>query len=58
MKQPYMYILGNHDSQADLTNRSEVITMDMTLEYSISETGPQNINGSGNYVKAVYDANG
>lgn len=53
-----MYILGNHDSQADVSNRSEVIGMDMKLEYSITETGPSNINGSGNYVKAVYDSSG
>jgi hypothetical protein len=29
-KQPYMYVQGNHDSQADLS-RDDITTLDMTL---------------------------
>jgi len=57
MNQSYMYVQGNHDSQADL-DRDEVTAVDMTLDISLTEQGPLNINGSTNYVKPVYDNTG
>ena len=49
-----MYIQGNHDSQADL-DRDEVTDVDIQLDISLTQKGPSNIEGSTNYVKAVYD---
>ena len=50
----YMYIQGNHDSQADL-NRDQVTDVDTELDISLTQKGPKNVTGSTNYVKAVYD---
>lgn len=55
--QTYMYIQGNHDSEADI-GRDAVTAIDMQLDISITEQGPHNINGSTNYVKPVYDSTG
>ena len=41
-KLPYMYVQGNHDSQADI-GRDEVATLDMTLDISMTEKGPSEI---------------
>jgi len=49
-----MYIQGNHDAEADL-DRDQVTSIDVTLDISLTEKGPKDINGSTNYVKAVYD---
>lgn len=52
-----MYIQGNHDSQADI-DRDAIANIDMGLDISITEKGPKDINGTSNYVKAVYDSTG
>lgn len=57
MNQKYMYIQGNHDSQADL-NRRQVTELDLTGSESLTKEGPSDIHGSTNYVKAVYDSKG
>lgn len=55
--QTYMYIQGNHDSQADF-DRDSIADLDMEIEQSITEKGPKDINGTSNYVKTVYDSTG
>lgn len=53
----YMYVQGNHDSQADLS-RDAIADLDMSLNFSLTEKGPKEIHGTSNYVKPVYDQNG
>ena len=56
-KQPYVYALGNHDS-GPFKTRKEIMALDVTHPYSLSEEGPQNITGGSNYVKAIWDSEG
>lgn len=50
----YMYVLGNHDSQADM-KREDVMKLDMTHDLSMASEGPNNITGFSNYVVPIYD---
>ena len=56
-KQPYIYALGNHDAGPYATRR-EIMERDVTHPFSLSEVGPADISGAGNYVKAVWDSKG
>ena len=48
----YCLTLGNHDSQANL-NRNEIMKLDMTNPYSLSELS-ENITGASNYWKGIF----
>ena len=54
-QQYYIYVQGNHDTQADLT-REELTALDMTHPYSLTEMGPKNISGTTNFVRQVYSS--
>lgn len=51
-KIPWAVVLGNHDSEYELTNRQII---DLLLEYphNLTENGPEDIHGNGNYVLPV-----
>ncbi len=55
-KQYYIYAIGNHDAQADLTRR-EVGDLDATHPYSLFQQGPANITGVSNFVRQLYSFN-
>ena len=55
---PYAVGLGNHDAEADLS-RSKIIELDAgSSPLSLTQHGPGNITGAGNYYLDVYDADG
>jgi len=54
-KQYYIYTLGNHDAQADLS-RKEVAALDQTHEYSLLQQGPEDITGVTNFVRQLYSS--
>lgn len=45
---PYATIYGNHDSEGDL-KRPEIMALTETLPFSLSEAGPEDLPGVGNY---------
>lgn len=45
---PYGVTLGNHDSEADLTRR-QVVELDMTNPYSLSQVCDESIPGGSKY---------
>ncbi|VEU20607.1 DEKNAAC101445 [Brettanomyces naardenensis] len=47
-KIPYAMVMGNHDSEGDLT-RDQIYELLGDLPYSVSEAGPSDISGVGNY---------
>ncbi|KAH0538681.1 hypothetical protein FGG08_004756 [Glutinoglossum americanum] len=51
-KIPYAAIFGNHDDEGSLS-RSALMTLIQTLPYSLSEPGPNDVDGVGNYVIEV-----
>lgn len=53
----YMYLFGNHDTEQDLS-RDMVALMDSKNDLSLTEVGPENIDGTTNYFHPVYDKDG
>ncbi|MDR1331970.1 MAG: metallophosphoesterase family protein [Tannerella sp.] len=51
-KTPWAVVLGNHDSEYELTNR-QIIDLLTTYTYCLAENGPDDITGNGNYVLPV-----
>ncbi|KAL2002709.1 hypothetical protein VTN02DRAFT_6140 [Thermoascus thermophilus] len=51
-KIPYAAIFGNHDDEGDL-NRAELMNILEQLPYSLSEAGPDDVDGVGNYIVEV-----
>jgi hypothetical protein len=51
-KIPYVCIFGNHDDEGNLS-REEMMSVIETLPYSLSEAGPPEIDGVGNYLVEV-----
>ncbi|EGG18598.1 hypothetical protein DFA_04092 [Cavenderia fasciculata] len=49
--------MGNHDDQGDL-NRMQVVELDSSYPYSLTQMGPYTANGTTNYYLPIYDANG
>lgn len=45
---PYAMVMGNHDSEGDLSRRQIYQLLD-TLPLSLSEAGPEDVDGVGNY---------
>ena len=56
-KIPWAVTLGNHDDEYDL-NRTEIISLLKKLPYSLVQSGPKDIGGSGNYVIEIKDSKG
>ncbi len=56
---PYASILGNHDGEADLSHR-EIINLDISTggNLSLTQQGPANVSGAGNYYLDIYDTSG
>ncbi|KAF9158292.1 hypothetical protein DFQ26_007797 [Actinomortierella ambigua] len=52
-KLPWAIIFGNHDEEGDLS-REEMIQLARDVPYSLSERGPVNIWGTGNYVLRIW----
>ncbi|KAK8793455.1 hypothetical protein WA158_004814 [Blastocystis sp. Blastoise] len=52
----YGYTLGNHDAEGDLS-REEIMRLDMTHPYSMSEVSPEGVVGGSNFVVPVYAHN-
>ncbi|KAK8797206.1 hypothetical protein WA158_004416 [Blastocystis sp. Blastoise] len=52
----YGYALGNHDEEADL-KRKQIIELDMTNPWSMSELAPKETVGASNFVIPVYEYN-
>jgi hypothetical protein len=51
-KTPWAVILGNHDSEYELTNR-QIIDLLSEYSYNLTENGPEDIVGNGNYLLPV-----
>ncbi len=51
-KTPWAYMIGNHDDSYDMT-RQEVVDYVSKMPYSLTEEGPEDIRGYGNYVLEV-----
>ncbi|KAG0030767.1 purple acid phosphatase [Podila clonocystis] len=51
---PWTIIFGNHDEEGDLS-REEMIQIVQDIPYSLSERGPLDISGSGNYILSIYN---
>ena len=54
-KIPWAVTLGNHDNEHDL-NRAEIISLLEKQPYSLVQSGPANVDGEGNYILMVKDA--
>jgi hypothetical protein len=49
---PWAAVFGNHDFEHGFTNK-QIMEYLQTLPYNLSENGPENIHGSGNYILEV-----
>lgn len=54
---PWAAVLGNHDDEIT-HDREGLMDIIMSLPYSLSQRGPRDIHGVGNYILPVYSANG
>ena len=52
-KTPWAFTMGNHDSEADLTDR-ELADLDSTYPLSLTSNGPLHVKGSTNYVLSIF----
>jgi predicted MPP superfamily phosphohydrolase len=52
LKTPWAVVLGNHDSEYELTNR-QIIDLLTEYTYCLAENGPEDIFGNGNYMLPV-----
>lgn len=48
-KIPFATIFGNHDDEGSVSSREYLMQLTQSLPYSLSEPGPSNIDGVGNY---------
>ncbi|KAG0087484.1 purple acid phosphatase [Podila epicladia] len=51
---PWTIIFGNHDEEGDLS-REEMIRSVQDIPFSLSERGPLDISGVGNYILSIYN---
>ncbi|KAF9332260.1 purple acid phosphatase [Podila minutissima] len=51
---PWTIIFGNHDEEGDLS-REEMIRCVQDIPFSLSERGPLDISGIGNYILSIYN---
>lgn len=52
-----MYLFGNHDSEQDLS-RDMMALMDSKNDLSMTQVGPEDIDGTSNYFHPIYDKDG
>lgn len=52
-KIPFATIFGNHDTEGSVSSREYLMQLTKSLPYSLSEPGPSNIDGVGNYYVEV-----
>lgn len=52
-KIPWAVVFGNHDTEDETLTRAEQVRIMRALPYSLVETGPDDVHGTGNYVLAV-----
>jgi len=50
-------VFGNHDEEANL-DRIEMMDVTTSIEYSLSEKGPDDVFGVGNYVVELVNSQG
>ncbi|MDR2346709.1 MAG: metallophosphoesterase [Planctomycetaceae bacterium] len=55
-KTPWAVVLGNHDDEAKVS-RKQIIDHIKGKPFSVTEPGPENIKGCGNYVLPIFDGN-
>jgi len=53
---PWAMIFGNHDDEGNL-DRQQMLDIVKTLPYAVSERGPLDVDGIGNYALSVADGN-
>ena len=51
-KTPWAVVLGNHDAQYELT-KTQIMQTIVGLPYNLTENGPKEVSGNGNYVLQV-----
>lgn len=54
---PYAAVFGNHDDEGGSLDRTELMNLLKDLPYSLSEPGPDDLSGVGNYVVDVPSSN-
>ncbi len=54
-KIPWAVVLGNHDDEGDM-NRKEIVEFLETLAFNLTEAGPEDITGYGNYILKIKGA--
>ena len=52
---PYAVVLGNNDSEKSRLSRREIIGYLSDLPFSVTQPGPENVFGAGNYVLEIFD---
>lgn len=50
-KIPYSIVMGNHDDDGGSLSRRELVSFVSDLPYSLTELGPEDVSGYGNYVQ-------
>lgn len=48
-KIPFATIFGNHDNEGSVSSREDLMQLTQTLPYSLSDSGPVDVEGTGNY---------
>ncbi|ODV96044.1 hypothetical protein PACTADRAFT_75226 [Pachysolen tannophilus NRRL Y-2460] len=54
---PYAITLGNHDDEGSIKSRKEIMMLASSLPYSLSELGPETVDGFGNYALSLQGYN-
>lgn len=54
---PWAMVFGNHDEEANL-NREEMMEVTLSLPYTVTQRGPDDVFGVGNYVGELIDSTG
>lgn len=52
-KIPYSMVMGNHDDEKGSLSRHDLMTLASQLPYSLTQLGPADLSGYGNYVQTV-----
>lgn len=52
-KIPFATIFGNHDNEGSVSSREDLMQLTQTLPYSLSDSGPVDVDGTGNYYVEV-----
>ncbi len=53
---PWAHVYGNHDDEGGALTRAQQQKVYESFEYCVSQTGPEDIKGVGNYVLPVYSS--